>query len=241
MMTRQESQHCVAFIFARGGSKGVPRKNIRKLGGIPLIGHSIQTALKTPAIDAVVVSTDDEEIAQVARESGALVPFMRPDCLATDTASEYDAWKHAIESYQSVYNTDIDLFVSLPPTSPLRAVVDVEACIERYQSSDCDMVVTVTEASRSPYFNMLCEDAEGFSRLVCLAADGRRYSRRQDVPEVFDMTTVAYVSSPSFILNSASIFDGKVKQVVVPDERAVDIDTLLDFEFAEYLFSRKAE
>lgn len=231
--------NCVAFIFARGGSKGVPRKNIRLLGGLPLIAHSIQTAQQCAQINRVVVSTDDQEIADVARHYGAEVPFFRPVELAGDRSSEYEAWKHAISAFEELSQEKIDIFVSLPPTSPLRAVEDVENCIREFTDTEADIVITVKEASRSPYFNMVRNDEQGFSRLVNLAPDGRRYIRRQDVPVVYDMTTVAYVSSPEFILNSEAIFSGKVRSVLVPDERAIDIDTLLDFEFAEFLTAQK--
>lgn len=233
--------NCVAFIFARGGSKGVPRKNIRILDGLPLLAYSIKIAQQCPSIDRVVVSTDDEEIASVAREYGAEVPFIRPAELAGDRSSEFDAWKHAIQMFQKIAQEKVDIFVSLPPTSPLRSVVDVERCIQEYQSTSADIVVTAKEACRSPYFNMLKNDAEGFSTLVNLAPDGARYIRRQDVPQVYDMTTVAYVSSPDFILKSDSVFSGKVRSVLVPEERAVDIDTMLDFKFAEFLMNNEGK
>lgn len=229
----------VAFVFARGGSKGVPRKNVKDLNGQPLIAYSIKTALASPSIDRVVVSTDDQEIANVAKAYGAEVPFMRPTELAEDKSSEFEAWKHAVSAYQEQISDPISVFVSLPPTSPLRSVDDVEKCVETYITTDADMVVTVKNASRSPYFNMIKNDQHGHSTLVNLAPDGKRYVRRQDVPEVFDMTTVAYVSCPEFILGADSIFSGVVRSVVVPDERAIDIDTMLDFEFAAFLANKE--
>lgn len=225
-----------AFIFARGGSKGVPRKNIRQLGGVPLLAHSIKQAHASPSIDRVIVSTDDKEIAEVAMAYGAEVPFMRPAQLAGDRSSEFEAWKHAVEEIQGLER--FDLFVSLPATSPLRSVDDIENCIKEYIASDADVVVTVKEASRSPYFNMLKVDGEGYSQLVITGRDGERYTRRQDVPEVYDMTTVAYVTTPEFILSSEGVLDGRVRSVIIPDERAIDIDTPLDFEIAEFLYSR---
>ena len=225
-----------AFIFARGGSKGVPRKNIRQLGGIPLLAHSIKQAQASPSIARVIVSTDDKEIAAVAMEYGAEVPFMRPAQLAGDRSSEFEAWKHAVEEIQGL--EQFDLFVSLPATSPLRSVDDIENCIKEYIVSDADVVVTVKEASRNPYFNMLKVDREGYSQLVNTGNDGERYTRRQDVPEVYDMTTVAYVATPDFILSSEGVLDGRVRSVIIPDERAIDIDTPLDFEIAEFLYSR---
>lgn len=237
-MTSSETDRCVAFIFARGGSKGLPRKNIRSLNGIPLIAHSILVGLESSLINRVVVSTDDQEIADIALKYGAEVPFMRPAELAEDQSSEYDAWKHAIAEYEKAYADSFSIFISLPPTSPLRSVSDVDDCIREYTNTDADTVVTVKTATRSPYFNMLKNDENGYSTLVNLTSDGSRYIRRQDVPVVFDMTTVAYVSSPDFILGSDSIFSGKVRSLLIPEERAIDIDTLLDFRFAEYLITQ---
>ena len=231
--------NCIAFIFARGGSKGVLRKNIKLLGNIPLIAHSINVAQKCPSIAQVIVSTDNEEIAKISKKYGAKVPFIRPAELAQDKSNEYQAWKHAILEYQKIYHKKIDIFVSLPPTSPMRCVSDVEKCIQEYKTTEVDTVVTVKEASRNPYFNMLKNDDKGFASLVNFGVSGKRYIRRQDAPKVFDMTTVAYVSSPDFILNSNSIFDGKIKSILIPDERALDIDTLLDFKFAEFLMYDK--
>lgn len=238
-MTDTKAADRVAFIFARGGSKGLPRKNIRILNGIPLIAHSIRVALESSLISRVLVSTDDEEIAEIALKYGAEVPFIRPAELADDRSNEFDAWKHAIAEYEKAYPEKMTHFVSLPPTSPLRSVSDVEDCIREFSLTDADTVVTVKAAGRSPYFNMLKNDEEGYSTLVNLESDGTRFIRRQDVPVVFDMTTVAYVSSPEFIIQSDSIFSGKIRSVLIPDERAIDIDTLLDFKFAEFLLIHK--
>jgi len=221
-----------AFVFARGGSKGLPGKNIKPLGGIPLLGHSIRIALATPGVEKVFVSTDDQEIADVAVEYGAAV-IMRPPELATDTASEWLAWQHAVNYVRAEFG-DFQTFVSLPATSPLRAVEDVEKCLEAL-TEGVDVVVTVTEAARSPYFNMVVRDAEGISSVV-LANSGVR--RRQDAPAVYDMTTVAYVTTPDFILKTQSLFEGKVRSVIVPKERAADIDDAYDFLIAEALYEK---
>lgn len=224
---------CVAFIFARGGSKGIPRKNIVYLAGKPLIAYSIETALKCPSITRVIVSTDDEEIAKVAKQYGAEVPFLRPKELALDRSSEWEAWQHAIRFIQNQPNNSIDLFVSLPPTSPLRSVDDVEKCIAEHINSEADIIITTKEAERSPYFNMVKLDKDGYLQLVC--ATEKTIHHRQEVPAVYDMTTVAYVAKPEFILGSKGVFDGRVQSVVIPPERAVDIDTLFDFKIAEML------
>ncbi|TGX50380.1 acylneuraminate cytidylyltransferase family protein [Sphingomonas gei] len=222
-----------AFIFARGGSKGVPRKNIRDLAGKPLIAHAIEIARACPSLGTVLVSTDDAEIAEVARAHGAQVPFLRPAELAGDTASEWLAWRHAIE-WVAKAEGEFDLFVSLPTTSPFRAVEDVEACIRILRDEpQTDVVATVKAADRSPYFNMVRINEDGAAQLV-IPPSGP-ILRRQDAPAVFDMTTVCYVARTSFIREKAGLFEGRLRVVEVPAERALDIDTPFDFAIAEYL------
>ena len=169
-----------AFIFARGGSKGIPRKNLRPLAGKPLLVHAIETARASKHIQRVIVSTDDPEIAALARAHDAEVPALRPAELASDTAPEWLAWRHAI---RELAPEPFDIFVTLPPTG--------------------------------------------------------KVVRRQDAPAVFDMTTIAYAARPDFILREAGLFAGRAKAVLVPAERALDIDTPLDFELAEFLLARK--
>ena len=222
------------FIFARGGSKGLPGKNIKPLGGIPLIGRAINTARETGRIERVIVSTDDEAIAAVAREYGAEVPFMRPAELARDDAPEWKAWQHAIGQVGP-----FDVFVSLPCTAPLRSAGDVNRCIDLFLAGDCDMVITTREAERHPSFNMVTIDAEGNAAIAMPPA--KEITRRQDAPPVYDMTTVAYVASPQFILSHDRVFAGRVKAVEIPKERAVDIDTPLDFAIAKALLEMSHE
>ena len=132
----------------------------------------------------------------------------------------------------------MDVFVCVPPTSPLRSVEDVDACIQTLVESDADLVITVRPAERSPYFNMVTLDNAGYARLV-VPPDGPVH-RRQDAPPVYDMTTVAYAARPQFVLQAGSMFEGRLKAVLVPAERALDIDTELDFQFAEFLLARMA-
>jgi len=227
----------VAGIFARGGSKGIPRKNLRLLGGKPLLVHAIDSARAVSLVSRVVVSTDDEEIAELARASGAEVPFLRPTELSTDTAPEFQAWQHLIRHLEAERkDPDIDILLTVPTTSPLRAPEDLERCLQLALDSDADVVITVRPAERSPYFNMVTIDADGVARLVIAPPDG--IYQRQAAPLVFDITTVAYAAKTAFVLTGRSLFEGKVRAVVVPSERAVDIDTPLDFEIAEFLYRR---
>lgn len=226
--------YVVGFIFARGGSKGVPRKNIRLLAGKPLIAYAIETARSSELVNRIIVSTEDAEIAEVAKQYGAEVPFVRPKELAQDDSPEWSAWQHAVQALQGIRGIPkIDAFISIPPTSPLRGVEDVDACIRMLLHSDADLVITVKPGHRRPYYNMVTLDQFGYARLVWNRA--RAVPNRQSSPMVFDMTTVAYAARAAFVLNASSMFEGKVKAVVVPPERALDIDTELDFRFAEFL------
>lgn len=226
----------IGFVFARGGSKGLPGKNIKLLDGKPLIGYSIETAKSCPRIESVIVSTDNAEIASVARDFGAETPFMRPANLAADNSPEWLAWRHAILWVQQ-HRGPFDAFVSLPATAPFRAVSDVEMCLDCLEEDDnTDIVVTGCEATRSPYFNMVTTKHDGY---VALAEEGHRYANRQDAPKLFDLATVAYVARPEFIISASRYFDGNVRLIEVPRERALDIDTPFDFEIAALLASRK--
>lgn len=225
------TQRTFAFIFARGGSKGLPGKNIKELGGIPLLAHGIRLAKAMDRIERVFVSTDDAQIAAVATQFGADV-IDRPAALATDTASEWMAWRHAIEHVRAL-DLDFDIFLSLPATSPLRNAQDVGNALNALQA-DTDVVITVTPSARSPYFNMVSTDTAGLAHIVLGAAV---FKRRQDVPLVYDITTVAYVARPDFILTQEGLFAGRVRSVVVPKERAVDIDDEYDFKLAQVLFN----
>ncbi|MCA3962251.1 acylneuraminate cytidylyltransferase family protein [Vibrio vulnificus] len=218
-----------AFIFARGGSKGLPRKNIKLLAGKPLLQYSIDTALAAPSIEHVFVSTDDSEIADVARASGAIV-IERPAELASDTSPEWLSWRHAIEWVQAHYG-EFDGFISLPATSPLRSIDDVEGAINKLFTTEADICISVTPASRSPFFNMVKQTETGMVELVNKPQG--EVARRQDAPAVFDITTVVYATTPHFVLNHYGIFSGKVTSIEVPKERAVDIDDIYDFKLAQ--------
>ena len=223
-----------AFIFARGGSKGVPGKNIKEICGKPLIAYSIEIAQKIESIDKIFVSTEDDKIAAVAREYGAdIIP--RPQNLAQDDSPEWLAWQHAIKWLEDKRES-FDTFVSLPTTSPLRKKIDITRCMDSLDQKT-DMVIGITEATRSPWFNMVQQDSDGFLKVVM--GNEKTYIRRQDTPKIYDITTIAYVTKPEYILNADGGFDGKVKGVEIPSERALDIDTELDFEFAEFLLDKK--
>jgi CMP-N-acetylneuraminic acid synthetase len=223
----------IACIFARAGSKGIPNKNIQLFNGRPLIIWSIEMALAINLIDQVYVSTDSEEIASIARSAGAIVPFIRPKELASDVSPEWLSWQHFLISFQNSNGELPEIFLSLPTTSPLRSRNDIEKCVNEFKKGKADIVLGVTKSNRSPYFNMVTKDGENALNLVI--NEGGQFVRRQDTPEIFDLTTACYVGKPTFILEKGSIFEGRVVGVEIPSERAIDIDTPLDFQIAEFL------
>ncbi|MEY0303585.1 acylneuraminate cytidylyltransferase family protein [Providencia manganoxydans] len=224
-----------AFIFARGGSKGLPGKNIKLLAGKPLLQYSIDVALAAPSIEKVFVSTDDPAIAKIAVTSGAIL-IERPFDLATDTSPEWLSWRHAINWVFEHYGA-FDGFISLPATSPLRQVKDIEAAIEKRNRKQADICISITPANRSPYFNMVKIEENGLVELVNKSQN--EVARRQDAPELFDITTVVYATTPEFVLNNYGIFSGLVTSIEVPKERAVDIDDIYDFKLAEAIIKEQ--
>jgi N-acylneuraminate cytidylyltransferase len=222
------------FIFARGGSKGLPGKNIKPLLGKPLIQYSIEVALSIPEIDKIFVSTDDASIAEIASKNGAIV-IDRPAALAQDCSSEWLSWQHAISWVRGVYG-DFDEFISLPATSPLRSVKDVKSAMRKRVEAGADICVAITPSSQSPYFNMVKELDNNVIELV--SQPDCMINHRQHAPDVFDVTTVVYVACTKFILDKSGIFDGIITSVKIPKCRAIDIDDIYDFNFAESILSK---
>jgi N-acylneuraminate cytidylyltransferase len=229
----------VAFIFARSGSKGLPMKNTKLLSGKPLIAHSIEQALAVKRIERVIVSTDSDDIAQIALRFGAEVPYLRPLELAQDSSPELLAWRHGLEFLKSTTGSFPQAMISLPPTAPLRNHQDIENCIDEFQKNDADVVITVTDAHRNPFFNMVKANVDGSVNLVNYSDS--KITRRQDAPRLYDVTTHCYVAKPEFVMTHDSIFEGIVRAVYVPIERSIDIDSLLDFQIAEFLKSKQLD
>ena len=227
-----------AAVFARAGSKGLPGKNLKVLGGLPLVAHSIRVGLEFPGASGVLCSTDSEEIRTVAEQHGATAPFLRPAELAADDSPEWLSWKHLAQHLIEAGAAPEDLLVSLPATAPLRTVADVESAIAKHGTSGADVVVSYTPAARSPWFNMVTEAADGFLRVVNQTG-GDDITRRQDAPKVFDLATVVYVTTLGFVMGADAMFAGTVAGVEVPAERAIDIDTQVDFDIAEFLYQRR--
>lgn len=226
----------VCVIGARGGSKGLAGKNIRPLLGKPLIAWSIEQARACPEITRVVVSTDSEAIAEVARAHGAEVPFMRPDDLANDTAGKWGVWQHALEACEGHYGEPIDLYVDLDCTSPLREVEDISRAIAQYGATDVDAVFSVCEARKNPYFNMLEVD-NGFLR-ICKPLP-HPVVRRQDTPKVYEHVASIYVLSPDYLRRGSGLLSGRTQGYDIGQDKSLDVDGEFDFELIEYLMTKR--
>jgi CMP-N,N'-diacetyllegionaminic acid synthase len=225
----------IASICARGGSVGVPGKNIRPLRGKPLIAHTIEQALAVKAIDAVYVSTDDPAIAEVARCHGARVPFLRPNELATSSAPKVPVIQHLCD-WVAANDGPFDRVVDLDPTSPLRTVGDIDACLALLDA-DTDAVITAFESEKNPYFNMVERKPGGNIGLVC-RPEGTVVARQQ-APHVYSMNASIYVWHRHTL--AKGLWNSRLKLHVMPRERSIDIDSPLDFAIVEMLMARAQE
>lgn len=226
----------LGVIPARGGSKGVPGKNIRSVLGKPLIAYAIECGLKCPSLDHLIISTDSYEIASIAKKWGADVPFMRPDELARDESPMLPVLQHALTASEKYYNKSVKILVLLDPTGPLRTVDDIEACLKLLQESDCDAVVSGNMAHRSPYFNMVMLN-DYYARLVFQSSEP--IGRRQDSPPVYDLNTVVWAYYRKALMEEKARIPKRTLLYLIPPERAIDIDTELDFEILEFLMGKK--
>jgi N-acylneuraminate cytidylyltransferase/CMP-N,N'-diacetyllegionaminic acid synthase len=225
-------------ICCRGGSKGVPGKNIKLLKEKPLIAYTIETALKTPLLNDTIVSTDSLEIANVAREFGANIPFTRPSNLASDTASKWPVFIHALESYEKMYGVTVDYLVDMDVTVPLKNVADITGAINiALKDTAVDVVITGYEPERNPYFNMMEVKQDGFAEIVKKAE--HPIVRRQDAPQVYSLTPAAYVVKKSALYNYEHWSKAKCKIYPIPRQRAIDIDTDIDFKIIEFLMNNQ--
>jgi CMP-N,N'-diacetyllegionaminic acid synthase len=230
----------LCVISARGGSRGLPGKNVRPLLDKPLIVWSIEQALATPGIDRVVVSTDSEEIAAVARVAGAETPFIRPDYLSTSEAGKFNVFKHALESCEKHYVEEYEFYLDLDCTSPLRDVNDILACISQFRDlrqKGVDGVFSICSARKNPYFNLLEADETG-SLKICKKLSST-IVRRQDAPPVYEHVASIYVLSPEYIRSASYLLDGHMGGYDIGNEKSLDIDSDFDFLLIEYLMKRK--
>jgi len=225
----------LAIITARGGSKGLPGKNIRLLAGKPLISYTIERALSAgPLLYEVLVSTDDKQIAEIARQAGAYVPFLRPEALSTDTASSLDVVQHAVEYVEKARDVTIDWSLILQPTTPLRTVNDIVSAVRLTESHDVDTIVSVYEVGHAHPGKAKKVNADGF--LTPFLPDVPWQTRRQNLsPPAYLTNGGIYLTRRDVLWDKNSLIGDRVLPYMMPQERSVDIDDRIDFMLAEIL------
>ena len=220
----------VAIIPARGGSKGIPRKNIRLIAGKPLIAWSIEAALSSSLLDRVIVSTDDEEIAEIARSFGADVPFLRPAEMARDETPTLDTVLHALEQ-----GIDCEAVLLLQPTSPLRSTTDIDSCLSLAELHGYPSVVSVCEPDTHPDWTYLAKPDLTLERYSSRSVA----TRRQDLPPVIALNGALYYSLTRWLKLHGSFVTSQTRAYSMPRERSIDIDSPLDWRIAEMLLMEK--
>ena len=235
---KKDDLNILAIICARGGSKGVKNKNIKFFCGKPLIAYSIEIASAIKKINKVIVSTDSKKIASISKKYKAEVPFIRPKRLATDNSPIWKTWQHLVKFLKKSKERMPDIIIDIPATSPLRSELDLKNIIKKFiENKKSDVLITVTEAHRNPYFNMVEVNKSGFLDIVI--SKKNVVSNRQEAPKVFDVCTLAYVTTPEYILKSSHMFKGNIDYYEVDKSRSIDIDDEYDFNLAEILYKKQ--
>lgn len=231
----------LCVIGARGGSRGLPGKNIRPLLGKPLIVWSIEQALATPEIDRIVVSTDSSAIAEAARAAGAEAPFMRPDELAGPEIGKFQVWQHALDACEAYYSETYELFVDLDCTNPLRETADISAVIAQFRAGKArgvDAVFSICEARKNPYFNLVEPNADGALRMS--KSLGERVVNRQAAPPVYEHVASIYALDPAYLRRAGHLLDGHAEGYDIGVDKSFDIDSELDWEIVRYLMKARS-
>jgi len=226
----------ICTICARGGSKGVKGKNLKLLLGKPLIAHSIEQARNSALFDAIAVSSDSPEILSIAKEWGVEYLIDRPAEMATDQAGKLPAIQHCASEVERLSGIYFDTFVDLDATSPLRLPKDIIETVTLLEDSGADNVITAAPARRSPYFNLVEEDGNGIVHLSKPLL--QPVLRRQDAPKSFDMNASIYAWNRIGMFEKNTIFNSNTRLYVMPEERSIDIDSELDFDFVEFMFAK---
>lgn len=227
----------LAIIPARGGSKGLPGKNIKELCGKPLIAWSIEVGLKSKYLDEVVVSTDYQNIADIAKEYGASVPFLRPDNLASDTATSFDAVKHTIDYYKNELNREFDYIVLLEPTSPLRVSDDIDKAIEQLFISEANSIVGISKTEdQNPAFLVLKNEKKYISGYQ---NKDMQVLRRQDISDVYFFEGTIYISKTNILLDKKTFYHENTIGYEVPKYKSLEIDDIDDFIMVEAIMKHK--
>ena len=227
----------LCIIGMRAGSKGVTNKNLRELHGKPLMVYTIEQALESGLFEHVVVSTDSDKIAKIAKNFGAETWFLRPAEMATDEAPKLPAIRHAFLESEKRYGQKFDVLVDLDTTSPLRKVEDIKGAYQQFVKEDANFLITASPSRKNPYFNMI-ERVNGHIQIV--KEPEKPLFRRQDAPTVYDVNASIYIWKREALLENDTLFTDRTSLYIMPEERSVDIDTELDWKIVEYLISARS-
>ncbi|MBI5401570.1 acylneuraminate cytidylyltransferase family protein [Candidatus Wolfebacteria bacterium] len=231
-----KSKKILGIITARGGSKSIPRKNIKNLNGKPLIAYTIEAAEKSRLLTRFVVSTEDAEIVAVSKQLGASVPFIRPMELAQDDSASIDVVIHAINWLKDSLTEKYDYIMILQPTSPLRTAEDIDACIEKIIDTGADSVISMMKlVDFSP---LKLKKIEGDTILPLLQDEGKLASRRQEAQDIYKRNAAIFLTKKGLIMKK-DLFGKISRPYIMPIERSVDINELVDFELAEFWLKRQ--
>lgn len=228
----------IAIIPARCGSKGLPGKNIKKMNNKPLIWYTINVAKKSKFIDKIIVSTDDNEIAKIAKSYEVEVPFMRPKKLAKDDSLAIDNYIYTIDRLNKEFNYSIDEFIVLQPTSPLRTSLDIENAVQIFEEKKADSVISVSEAIHPPIWAKRIDKKGILRNYFDIKIENKN---RQEIEKVYMPNGAVFVFKFSLLRKKYSYYSDKTYPYIMPLERSIDIDSKLDFEFAEYLMKKNAK
>lgn len=224
-------------ILARGGSKGVKNKNIKLLLDKPLIHYSIEQAAASGLFTHITVNSDSDEILSVASQNSSVEACRRPPELAFDTSAKLPAIMYAVSEMEKRHSIVYDAIVDLDCTSPLRDVEDIRNAFEQFIRNGNDNLITAMHSRRSPYFNMVKLNENGSAELVIKPQEA--VVRRQDAPQCYDMNASIYIWKRSALFGSSSVFLGNTGLYIMPEERSIDIDAQIDFDFVEFMMRKK--
>jgi CMP-N,N'-diacetyllegionaminic acid synthase len=227
----------IGAICARGGSKGVPRKNLRPLHGKTLIARAVEQALAAGVFDHVVSSTDDAEMADAARQAGAEVPFLRPAHLAEDASNKWYVFRHLVTELEGRGLGPVGIVADLDTGAALRNVEDIRGSLRNLIETGADVCVTAYEADHNPYYNMVEMDAQGIAR-VCNPPP-LPIANRQQAPPVYNLSPAIFAIRRSALFEREHWSQCRMTLWVIPRERAVDIDTEFDFRLVEFLLGQR--
>lgn len=234
-MIQRNNKQVLGIVPARGGSKGIPRKNLRLLLGKPLIAYTLQAALASQYITHLIVSTDDPEIANVTYSLGANVPFMRPPELALDDTPQLNVVLHALETIEHIEQVQYDIVVLLQPTTPLRTTEDIDSALAQLFTTDADSIVSFYQVTHGHPYYMYMLDGDCPRSLLEVP---QHLTRRQDFPTIYVRNGAIYATRREALVQQHSFYGQDTRAYVMPFERSVNIDTEDDLDFAEFLLAR---